>query len=98
MQRIPRDLARKYAFDWRDEPLLKVELGEVFEIETFDASTGYFKTPADKALPAKRPGFHRTPPLANPIAGPIDIDGVDKGDVLIVVLEEIVVDDCSWIA
>jgi hypothetical protein len=22
MQRIPRDLARKYAFDWRDEPLL----------------------------------------------------------------------------
>ena len=34
MQRIPRDLARKYAFDWRDEPLLRVRPGETFEIET----------------------------------------------------------------
>src|SRR5262249_59793021 len=34
MQRIPRDLARKYAFDWRDEPLLRVKPGEPFEIET----------------------------------------------------------------
>jgi amidase len=98
MQRIPRDLARKYAFDWRDEPLLHVKQGETFEIETFDASTGYFKTPADKALPAKRPGFDRSPPLANPIAGPIVIDGVDKGDVLVVAIEQIVVDDYSWIA
>ena len=30
MQRIARDLARKYAFDWRDEPLLHVEPGEAF--------------------------------------------------------------------
>jgi len=98
MKRILREQARKYAFDWRDEPLLKVKLGEAFEIETFDASAGYFKSPADKALPAKRPGFDRTPPLANPIAGPIVVDGVEKGDVLVVVLEEIVVDDYSWIA
>src|SRR5471030_3103593 len=98
MKCIPRDLASKYAFDWRDEPLLRVELGEAFEVETFDASTGYFKTPADKALPAKRPGFDRTPPLANPIAGPIFINGVEKGDVLVVSFEEIVVDDYSWIA
>ena len=47
MQRIPRDQARKYAFDWRDEPLLRVRPGETFEIETWDASTGYFKTPED---------------------------------------------------
>jgi hypothetical protein len=49
MQRIPRDLARKYAFDWRDEPLLRVRPGESFEVETWDAGTGYFKTPADRA-------------------------------------------------
>jgi amidase len=98
MQRISRDQARKYAFDWRDEPLLRAQLGEAIEIETYDASTGYFKTPADKAVPAKRPGFDRSPPLANPIAGPIVIEGVEKGDVLVVVLEEIVVDDYSWIA
>lgn len=76
MQRISRDLAKKYAFDWRDEPLLHVELGETFEIETYDASTGFFQTPEDKAIPAKRPGFDRSPPLANPIAGPVRIAGV----------------------
>ena len=29
MKRIPREMARKFAFDWRDEPLLRVEPGEV---------------------------------------------------------------------
>ncbi len=53
MQRITRDLARKYAFDWRDEPLLHVQPGESFVIETWDASTGYFESPADKAIPAQ---------------------------------------------
>ena len=48
MQRIAREQARKYAFDWRDEPLLRVQPGESFELETFDASTGYFKTVEDK--------------------------------------------------
>ena len=36
MQRIARDLARKYAFDWRDEPLLRVRPGEAFEVEFCD--------------------------------------------------------------
>lgn len=98
MQRIPRDLARKYAFDWRDEPLLRVQPGESFEVETYDASTGYFRSVADKAIPAKRPGFDRTPPLANPIGGPVWLDGAERGDTLIVAFEEIVVDDYSWIA
>ena len=57
MQRIPRDLARKFAFDWRDEPLLRVEPGEPFEVETFDASNGYIKTEHDKAIPAAPAGF-----------------------------------------
>ena len=98
MKRIERNQARKYAFDWRDEPLLRVEPGEVFEIETFDASTGYFKTAADLAEPARRPGFDRSPPLANPIAGPIFVEGAEPGDTLVVVIEEITVDDHSWIA
>ena len=33
MQRILRDQARKYAFDWRDQPLLRVQSGETFEID-----------------------------------------------------------------
>ena len=79
-------------------PLLRVEPGELFEVETFDASTGYFKTEDDKAIPALRPGFDRVPPLANPIAGPIWVEGAQRGDVLVVAIEEIVVDDYSWIA
>lgn len=98
MQRILRDDARKYAFDWEDEPLLRVKPGESFEIETYDASTGYFKTEADKAVPAKRPGFDRFPPLANPIGGPVYVEGAKKGDILVVTVEEIVVDAYSWIA
>ena len=98
MQRITREQARKYAFDWRDEPLLRVRCGERFEIETYDAGTGYFKTPDDKAIPARRAGFDRTPPTANPIGGPVYLEGAERGDVLVVTLDEIEVDDYSWIA
>lgn len=98
MQRIDREQARKYAFDWEDKPLLRVRPGESFEIETYDASTGYFKTEADKAIPGKRPGFDRIPPMANPIGGPVYLEGAQRGDVLVVTVEDIVVDSYSWIA
>src|SRR5579864_6525262 len=98
MQRISRDRARKYAFDWKDEPLLRVTCGEPFEIETYDASTGYFKTVDDKAIPTCRPGFDRNPPLVNPVAGPIWVEGAERGDTLVVAIDDIVVDDYSWIA
>jgi acetamidase/formamidase len=98
MQRIPRELARKFAFDWRDEPLLRVRPGESFEVETWDASSGYFKTAADKAVPALRPGFDRSPPQANPIGGPVYLEGAERGDTLVITLEDITVADYSWIA
>ncbi len=98
MQRIAREQARKYAFDWDDKPLLRVKCGESFEVETYDASTGYFKTPGDKAIPASRPGFDRSPPLANPVAGPVWLEGAERADTLIVTIEDILVDDFSWIA
>jgi acetamidase/formamidase len=98
MQRIPRDASRKYAFDWRDEPALRVQPGESFEIETFDASTGYFKSAADKAVPGRRPGFDRSPPMANPLGGPIFVEGAQRGDTLAVTVEDILVESYSWIA
>lgn len=98
MQRIVRELSRKYAFDWRDEPLLRVERGESFEIETWDASTGYFRSAEDKALPSLRPGFDRFPPMANPIGGPVWLEGAERGDTLVVTIEDILVGDYSWIA
>lgn len=98
MQRILRDQAKKYAFDWEDEPLLRVQPGESFEIETYDASTGYFKAATDQAIPGKRPGFDRMPPLANPIGGPVYVEGARRGDVLAVTIEDILVEGYSWIA
>ncbi|HVK09781.1 MAG TPA: acetamidase/formamidase family protein [Gemmataceae bacterium] len=98
MHRIIRDQARKYAFDWRDEPLIRVRPGETFEVETWDASGGYFRTEADKAVPAKRPGFDRNPPLVNPIAGPVFVEGADRGDTLVVTIESITPEAYSWVA
>jgi len=98
MQKIHREQARKYAFDWRDEPLLRVTAGESFEVETYDASTGYFKSAEDKAIPAKRPGFDRTPPTANPIGGPVYLEGAERGDVIAITIESITVEDYSWVA
>jgi amidase len=98
VQRIHREQARKYAFDWEDEPLLRVKPGESYEVDTYDASTDYFKTPEDKAIPGRRPGFDRFPPHANPIGGPVFVEGAERGDVLVVTIEDIVVDSYSWIA
>jgi acetamidase/formamidase len=98
MKRIEREQARKFAFDADDAAILRVQPGELFEVETFDASNGYFKSEEDKAVPGLRPGFDRVPPLVNPIAGPIWVEGAGRGDVLVVAIEEIVVDDYSWIA
>jgi acetamidase/formamidase len=98
MQRITREQARKYAFDWHDQPLLRVMPGEMFEIDTWDASTGYFKSADDKAIPAKRPGFDRSPPHANPIGGPVYLEGAQRGDTLVIRIEQIQVEPYSWIA
>ena len=75
-----------------------MKVGESFEIETYDASTGYFQSPDDKAIPGKRPGFDRTPPSANPIGGPVYLEGAERGDVLAITIEDILVDDYSWVA
>ena len=98
MQKIQRADAKKFAFDWRDAPLLRVQPGESFEIETWDASSGFFKTPEDKAIPANRPGFDRNPPMANPIGGPVFVEGAERGDALVAVIEDIKVADYSWVA
>ena len=98
MQQVKRNKAKKYAFDWRDTPVIYVKPEESFEIETWDASTGYFQSTNDKAIPSLRPGFDKTPPLANPIAGPIFIEGAEPGDSLVVCIENITVDTYSWTA
>ena len=98
MKRIPREAAKQYAFDWRQEPVVTVSCGESFEVETYDASTGYFRSEKDTTDPRHRPGYECTPPLFNPVAGPIWLQDADPGDTLVVVIEDILVDETSWIA
>ena len=99
MQRITREQAKKYAFDWRDEPLLRVRPGESFEIETYDASTGYFKTPEDKAIPAQAArastARRRRP---TPSAGRSTSKEPSAATWSSSRIEDIVVDDYSWVA
>ena len=70
MQLIPRDEAKKFSFDWREEAQLSVRPGETFEIETWDASSGYFKSEADKAVPGKRAGLRPHPGYGQPDGRP----------------------------
>jgi acetamidase/formamidase len=98
MQCLPRTAPQHFAFDWRVPAALTVDADEVFVVETEDASSGYFRTPADLAIPAQRPGFNRVPPLANPIAGPIALRGAASGQTLAVSIVAIEVGDYSWTA
>jgi acetamidase/formamidase len=93
MQRIPRDRAMNYLFDAKTEPALRVEQEESFQVETEDAFSGEIRSPEDLLERHKSPTRQVTPHLSNPMGGPIFVEGAEKGDVLVVDVEEIVVDD-----
>ena len=91
MQKIKRGEVTKYAFDNRDAPVLRVQPGEVFQVETDDALTGLIEDDSDN------PTVHQFvddphvatlavayPPKYNPVVGPIYIEGCEAGDVLAV--------------
>ncbi len=80
MKKLTRDQAVGYEFAKKD-PLLRVRLGEVFEVETEDADNGCIRTNDD-----------RLPPSAhfNPVAGPVHVEGAKRGDILVVDIKEVV--------
>jgi acetamidase/formamidase len=90
MKRIPRNIATEYAFDRALPPALRVAPGESFVVETHDAATGFLTREGQS--PLDRPHVKSWPPLANPLAGPIFVEGTNKGDLLGVRIERIVVD------
>jgi amidase len=89
MKRITRERARGYAFDRALPPLLQVAPGEKFIVETEDASTGYLRQEGQS--PLDRPLIDTWPPSVNPVGGPVYIEGVRRGDLLAVKIEEILV-------
>ena len=90
MKRILRAQAKVYAFDRSLPPKLRVNPGEKFILETEDAASGYLREEGQS--PLNRPFIDETwPPSANPVAGPIYIEGAHRGDLLAVRIEDILV-------
>ena len=94
MQRIPRDKALIYGLNGSLPPALRVAAGEPFAIETEDASSGNL-TAGDKApTPENTPYVRHSPSKANPVGGPVYVEGVRAGDrVKVEVLE---IDLAPW--
>jgi len=91
MQRIPREKAIHYVLSKEVAPVVTVEAGESFVIETEDAFSGRIQSADDLPTPENlRPFSQYEPEIANPLNGPIFVRGVEKGDLLVVTIEEIV--------
>ena len=97
-KRVPREKPYNYVFDAKLPPKLEVKLGEEFEIETDDAASGTIKKPEDSTKLWKTDDFKHTPILLNPINGPVYIEGVEKGDVVVVEIIDIIPADHGWTA
>jgi acetamidase/formamidase len=92
VKRITRSQATVCEIDRRLAPVIRVEPGEPFVLETEDAAAGYLRDEATLPYPQNRPTHRTTPPLLNPVAGPVYIEGAEKGDVIAVTIEKIIPD------
>ncbi len=92
MKRIARADAYEYEMVAK-EPLLTVQPGEAFVVETEDALNGSIQRD-DQLVITENLGADRVRALDfNPCAGPIIVEGAKAGDVLAVTIEDIVVAD-----
>jgi acetamidase/formamidase len=91
MQRIARKDANVVEFSRFLKPALKVMCGESFVIETEDALCGRIRDENDLPVPEVFGSLFATePPSTNPVGGPVFVDGVEKGDVLVVEIIDVV--------
>ena len=90
-KKIRREEATVTEFGAYLEPVLRVELGESFLVETHDAYSGKIRTeddlPTSKRFASLRP---------NPVAGPIYIEGLKARDLLVLEIEDIVPGERGW--
>jgi amidase len=89
-QRRPEDL--KYTLDFQHSPVIEVEPGESFALETEDAPSGTYRTPEDAARLLDAWYLNYSPPKANPLTGPVYVKGAEPGDTLVVHIERLEVD------
>jgi len=93
MKRVARSReSLKYTIDFRHSPVLEVELGELFTLETEDAPSGTYRTLDDAARLLEAWYLNYSPSMANPVTGPVYVQGVDPGDTLVVHIERLDLD------
>ncbi len=81
---------KNYTLDKSTPPILEVELGEKFVAEVEDGLNGIQREDPTKLLPRDIvPYMDRIPPWFAPLCGPIYVNGVEPGDVLLVTIEKI---------
>ena len=96
MKMIKLNEVQKFLFDARDTPVLRVAQGESFRIETDDALSGLVEDLSDNPKvrdpindPISKALLASSPPLLNPVVGPIYVEGAARGDVLAIEIETI---------
>ncbi len=82
----------KYTIDYKHTPLLEVEPGESFALETEDAPSGTYRSLDDAAHLLDAWYLNYSPSMANPVTGPVYVRGVEPGDTLVIEIESIDLD------
>lgn len=72
-----------YVYGPYSEPVMRIQAGDLVEVETLDAFGGAIKSESD--LPSQVLTF----PFVNPQNGPITVAGAEKGDVLAVYIHSV---------
>ena len=95
-KKIERSQATLTEFGSHLSPQLHVKPKESFKIETMDNFFGEINTEEDLPTPEQLPFLRHQYWKVNPVAGPIYIDGLKKGDVLVLEIEDIIPDEQGW--
>jgi amidase len=91
VKRIRREEASYTEFGAHLEPKLRVKPNERFLVETQDAYSGQMHTEED---PPNSKKFSSLRP--NPLAGPIYVEGLRAGDLLVLEIEDIIPSERGW--
>lgn len=96
MKTFPKAKATITEFGAHIAPGLTVDQGEKFVIETVDNFWDELGTPEARVDPASAKVKALQVFRANPVGGPVYVNGVEPGDTMVVDLERIAVRDWGW--
>jgi acetamidase/formamidase len=92
MQTITREESGEFEFGRDMDPLITVDQGESFKVETWDPFKGQVFEHGMGEFTAEDVPVLNTPPPgfdANPVSGPVYVEGVESGDTIAVTVQSI---------